>query len=107
MIKRTVIFSILIILAVLSFSSCGQISYSLRYIAADAAYNQGKYEKAIKIYKELLEENPSEPMLHWNLGISYYSSGDLLNCSREAVKLRKLGKQDLAKDLEQLIAAPR
>ncbi len=88
-------------------TGCTKIKRTVKQWAADVAYNQGKYDKAIMLYKELVEVYPDDSLLRWNLGISYYSNNDMLNASRQVIKLRVMGRDDLARDLEQLIKNPR
>ena len=97
------IFICLLILAPLLLSSCQKLKTSFKFVSAQAAYNQGKYDTAIKLYQELIEEKPDDFMLVWNLGITYYSKGDLYKSRKQAVKLRKMGQNDLADMLEQTI----
>ncbi|MFH1360514.1 MAG: tetratricopeptide repeat protein [Candidatus Omnitrophota bacterium] len=101
--RKKWIYLLALIICSIAFVSCGKIKSSFKHLVAEAAYNQGKYDKAIGLYKEIVADNPSNAQLRWNLGIAYYSKGDLLNASRQAVELRKLGRKDLAQDLEQVI----
>jgi len=39
---------------------------------AATLYEESRYEEAAEIYKELLREQPREPVLHYNLGNAYY-----------------------------------
>ncbi len=84
-------------------TSCDNIRNSWKTIEASTAYNQGNYDKAIEIYKELIERNPNKADLYWSLGIAYYSKGEKLLVQKQIVQLRKLNRFDLAKDLEQLL----
>lgn len=93
-------------LLILPLSSCDKIATSLRLIKADTAYNQAKFDKAIEIYKEVLENHPDEAEIHWKLGISYYSKGDLESVQKQVVRLKKLGAEELARDLEHLLESP-
>lgn len=87
----------------LIFSSCQKIKNSFVFFDAEIAYNQGNFDKAIKLYKQLLEKNPDDPNLHYQLGAAYFSKGEKLKVQKQIAKLRKLGKENLAKDLEQLL----
>lgn len=84
-------------------ASCERIQDSLDIIKADAAYNQGNYVKAIEIYKDLLQRSPDDTGLYHKLGIAYYSSGNLLEVQKQIAKLRTLGNEKLADDLEQIL----
>ena len=72
-------------------------------IKADTAYNQSHFKEAIELYKKLIEKDPQRSELYWKLGISYYSDGDRFNTRKQISQLRKLGKDDLANDLQQLL----
>ena len=84
-------------------SSCGKVGASLDLIKADAAYNQGNFEKAIELYKKLIEQDAQKADLYWKIGIAYYSNGEKSNTQKQIIQLKKLGKNDLANDLQQLL----
>jgi tetratricopeptide (TPR) repeat protein len=58
---------ILIILFGLLFNACSKPGHKI----ADEALSRGKYEEAIKYYKEILTERPSDAHARNNLGIAY------------------------------------
>ena len=97
---------LLVFLFILPLTSCDKIATSLRLIKADTAYNQAQFDKSIEIYKEVLENHPDDAQIHWKLGISYYSKGDLESVKKQVVRLRKLGAEELAQDLEHLLETP-
>ncbi|MFA5059474.1 MAG: tetratricopeptide repeat protein [Candidatus Omnitrophota bacterium] len=94
---------IFVVVACFFLCSCERIKTSMMYLEASTAYNQGNMGKAIDIYKKLLEVKPDDPQLHWSLGAAYFTKGDLYNTRKQIVVLRKLNRQDLAEDLEQLL----
>ncbi len=71
-------------------------------LKAETAYNQANFTKAIEFYKEAIALKPDKADLHWKLGIAYYSNGDKKDFKEQVLKLRELGRNDLANDLEQL-----
>jgi len=91
------------VLFILSLTSCDKVKSSFELIKADTAYNQGQFDKAIKIYERALEGNPQNGEVQWKLGIAYYSKGDRDSVKKQEMKLRKLGEEKLAQDLEQLL----
>lgn len=46
---------------------------------ATSAYNEGDYEKAIDLYKSILENGEHSAALYYNLGNSYYKLNDIPN----------------------------
>lgn len=87
----------------LAASSCGKLQSSMDIIKAETAYNQGNFAKAIELYTQLIEINPSDPVLYHKLGIAYYSSGNKLKVEKQITKLRNLNNNELADDLQQLL----
>ena len=85
-------------------TSCKAIKIPWLQVQAETAYNQGNFEQAVKLYEQLIELKPDSDMYHWHLGICYFSQGKTYKAQKEVVQLRKIGAEDLAKDLEQLIA---
>jgi len=83
--------------------SCERISTAMMLMQANTSYNQGKYDKAIELYQKLIEINPANPEYHYQMGLSYFSSGDKTKVQQKANRLRKLGRDDLAQSLEQLL----
>ena len=81
----------------------GKIHTSFMMIEAQTSYNTGHIDKAIVLYQELISEYPDNAELYWRLGIAYYSSGDKLNARKQIQRLKKLKKDKLADDLQQLL----
>lgn len=59
------------------FSQTDQTSASLRFTEAGALYKDGKYKEAIQIYEEILNNDLTSGALYYNLGNSYFKSGQL------------------------------
>ena len=97
--------SILLLLSILAFSmsSCEKIKTHILTIQADAAYNQGNADKAIKLYRQIIINDPKNANAHWYLGLSYFSKSNKFGALRQVSELRKLGKDDLADELDKLI----
>ena len=93
----------LFLLSSFIMSSCRKAESSWDLIKADTAYNQGNFEKAIELYKKLIEQDPQKADLYWKIGIAYYSNGEKFNTQKQIIQLKKLGKNDLADDLQQLL----
>lgn len=83
--------------------SCERIKTSMMLMQANTAYNQGQYEQAIELYKKLIATNPHNPQYHYQLGVAYFSAGEKFQTQQKARRLRKLGRKDLAEDLERLL----
>ncbi len=94
---------ILCLLFLAVFASCTKIENAWLLIKADTAYNQGNFPKAIDLYKKIIEANPEGADLHWKLGIAYFSNNEKENVKKEIAQLRRLGKKDMANDLEHLL----
>ncbi len=105
--RRRIICFLFIVILTVAFSSCSKLKKTLKYTQAQVAYNHGKFDQAAKIYGELVALNPKDPMLHWYLGISYYSGGRFYKCEKQIAILRTMGQEELAKDLERLVKKER
>ncbi len=86
-----------------STASCDSARTFFRLLKAETAYNQGKFDVAIRIYREILRKYPLKGELHWKLGIAYYSKGDIEGVKEQEARLRKLKEEALADDLERLL----
>ncbi len=102
--KRRLCLFISVWVSAFTLMSCHNIQRYWKSLKAETAYNQGNMDKAVVLYKELLEKNPSDANLQWKLGTVYYSKGDLLNVRRQVLKLENMERHDLAKDLRELMA---
>lgn len=100
---KSLIVFVMIFLSVLCLSSCQKLKTSWMMIDAEAAYNQGNAQKAVDIYKKVIETNPQQADVHWKLGIAYYTLGEKLNMEKEIVILRKFKEMNMANDLQQLL----
>ena len=99
---KSIFFTVLILSQVIILASCDKIKHSIKYAKAQAAYNQGNLNKAIELYRELIKDNPGDAKLQWDLGTVYFSKGEKLRVQKQITELRKLNRNDLADDLQQL-----
>ncbi len=100
---RKTLFLSLILLLSLTALSCTKLKTTLLEAQAMTAYNQGNIDRAIELYKKLVEINPTNGQYHWGLGTAYFSAGKPDNARWEVMQLRKLNRDDLADDLERLL----
>lgn len=82
--------------------SCDQISRGWKGLLADTAYNQGNFDRAIVLYKELIADNPDDAHLYFKLGTVYVSKEDSFNIRRTIIRLNQMGREDLARNLRSL-----
>lgn len=92
----------------LSFSclGCERLQSTIWQIEADIAYNQGQYQKSIEFYQKLIRLHPQNADYQWHLGLAYYSSEQKNGVKAQIARLERLGRQDLADDLRQLLKTP-
>ena len=66
------------LVAVVAILLSGFLSVAAADIAAeaDSAYMHNEYDKAVRLYTDLLRQNPSSPSILYNLGCAYYKSGN-------------------------------
>lgn len=91
--------ALVIVLLVLFFAPAS--SFAITKANADAEYAKGNYQQAITDYKELLETTKS-PELYYNLGNSYYRTGNItqaLIAYERALKLAP-GDRDIRYNLQ-------
>lgn len=92
-----------VLLLTLSLFSCEKIKSTWLVLKAETAYNQGNTKKAVELYKELIALNPTQPEFYWKLGIAHYSNNDKPSAQKQVARLKTLGRNDLADDLQQLL----
>lgn len=66
----------------------------LRFENANQLYRSGGYEKAAKIYEEILAQGYESPELYYNLGNCYYKSNNVPAAILQFERARKLKPQD-------------
>ena len=85
----------LLIILILLF--CGKVSAAeidLRFENANQLYRSGTYDKAAKIYEEILAQGYESPDLYYNLGNCYYKLNNIPAAILQFERARKLKPQD-------------
>ena len=73
-------------------SSCG---FALSPLAtAESHYDNKRYDEAIKVYEELVEEGFENSSLYFNLGNSYYRSGQVGRAIASYLAARQYNPRD-------------
>ena len=88
---------------VVSLSACSKIKRDFFLYQATKAHDEGHYKDAIAKYKKVLEINPRDETVVYNLGAAYVADKQLDNARRQAEKLRKLEHNDFADLLQEII----
>ena len=100
--RQNLLIGMILLLCFLS-PGCYQFKTAFGMLAAESAYNQGQFGKAVRIYQDLIEINPQSADLHWHLGIAYFSAGNYDKTAIQIERLKGLGENKLADDLQQLL----
>ena len=91
----------------MSLCSCEKLGKDVKTFwlnkQAREALDEGQLEKAVELYKELIELTPDDPGLYWDLGVAYSDMGEKGKARKQIEHLRKSGHEDLASRLENLI----
>lgn len=82
-------------LAMLVSAGCFAADNATLVTEADSAYNGGNYEKAIELYSSVIQSNGATAPLLFNLGCSYYKTG---NEGEARVALERAKKLDPSND---------
>ncbi len=67
---------------------------AVRFEEARKQYDAGQFNKAIDLYKSLLDEGYADFALHYNLGNAYFKTGAIGPCILHYEKARKLEPND-------------
>lgn len=70
---------------------------------ANAAKNNASLERAEELYKEIIRIQPDVPEHYWELGTLYISNHDNYKARQQVEKLREMGRNDLADNLQKYI----
>ncbi len=101
--KKRIVFYLFLFLSLGVAVSCQdmrhQVGRQIQYQQANKAHNEGDFVKAIRIYKKLIEEDPTNELFVYDLGMAYLDSKDF-GAAREQVKrLKEMKREDLADEL--------
>jgi putative PEP-CTERM system TPR-repeat lipoprotein len=81
------VFRLLVLISALMLSACFGPKTPQEYIErADSLIANNKHQEAIILYKNLIEENSAFMQARFNLGLIYYSLGDLSSAQTSLVK---------------------
>ena len=84
------------------FLSVGVFAQDSLLIKADQQYASQQYEKAIKIYQEILNSDKESASLYYNLGNAYYKAGQITKAilNYERAKLLAPNDEDIQFNLD-------
>ncbi|MDD3374276.1 MAG: hypothetical protein PHY73_00950 [Candidatus Omnitrophica bacterium] len=104
--KRKIVFfvCVIVLLAGLFFTR-GKLYVIYLSLKASSATNAGNFEKAEALYQEIITLDPKAAEPYWQLGVVYISTNNELGVSRQIVKLKQMGRSDLAVSLRKLFQA--
>ncbi len=80
-----------------------KLGQQLLYNKARNLHDQGQLDKAIVIYKRILEMQGDHSEVNYDLGIAYADQGDVTNAKNQVEILRSSGRSDLAEVLAEVI----
>lgn len=89
--------SLFIFTLILTVSAYGRYSEEMalkKYHEANIAYQKLDYEKSITLYKDLLENNFRSVEVYFNLGNSYFKSGDFSRAILNYERAKKIAPYD-------------
>jgi len=101
-----VIFSFLLVLTI---NACSGFEEQLIYNDAQRAHNKKDFETAIRLYCQLLDEDPQDKIhpdnaiIRYDLGVAYIDSKQCSKAKDQIRILKKNKENDLAKELEKLM----
>jgi len=78
-------------------------NFGTYYALGVAYYRKGEYEKALQCLRIFEQLNPACALSYYGLGVTYYKTGHIDKAVGLARTLRGLGRDDLAKDLEEVV----
>ena len=90
-------------------TSCNGFDEQLNYNEAQRAHNKRDFDKAIRLYQQLLEGDPQNKVhpdnaiIHYDLGVAYLDIGEREKARRQADALKRMNREDLAEQLSKLL----
>ena len=100
--KIVSIWSMLLFLTV-GLSACKRIKKEYVSYQATKAHDKGNFKTAIEKYKKVLEDNPQDASLQYNLGVAYIYNKQTDKAKQQVKILIDMKNEDYAKILQQLI----
>lgn len=85
---------LILILILLSCGIAFGAEIDLRFENANQVYRSGQYDKAAKVYEEILAQGYESPALYYNLGNCYYKLNNIPGAILLFERARKLKPQD-------------
>ncbi|MDP8264733.1 MAG: hypothetical protein P9M12_04550 [Candidatus Aceula lacicola] len=84
------------------FFARGKIYVAYLSLKASTAASGGNFKKAEKLYKEIIALEPNVAEHYWQLGTIYIGTHNKIEVSKQIVKLKRMGRSDLAIALKKL-----
>ena len=81
-----VVASLVVFLLIGLTSNAWSLDAEQWFLDGNRLSSEGKYEEAAKVYQKSIDQNPSAPVAHYNLGIAYKNLGKL---DKAAIALEK------------------
>jgi Tfp pilus assembly protein PilF len=100
--KRFLFFGFIFVCC-LSLCSCDNIKVAILSGQAMFARNSGQFDKAEKLYQQIIDIQPEVPEHHWELATIYITARKRFLAHRQIDKLKKMGRDDLAQTLQRLM----
>ena len=101
--KKRILFYLFLFVSLGVAASCqdmrNQAKKQIQYRQANKAHDEGDYPKAIRIYKKLIEEDPSNGLFEYDLGMAYLDSKDFPAVTGQIKRLKEMDRDDLADQL--------
>lgn len=79
---------------------CEKLNREIIYTRARSLHDNGKYEKAIELYKKLISSSSDNSEVQYDLGVAYADMGDMESVRKQIKILKEAGRTDLAQILE-------
>ena len=84
-------------------SGCDQLKVAYWSAIAQSATNNGSFAKAEALYNKIVDLQPNVAENYWQRGMLYIAMKESRKVLQDSATLRKLKRNDLADQLEQLL----